>query len=64
MPGKLHPRRFLFVGCQQKDIDQFIEQAHTYHTTKKFTAEILEKEITLLDTVVYKEGKIPKRMHP
>ena len=55
MPVKLHPRRFLSVGCQQKDIAQFIEQAYTFHTTLKFTAEVSEK-----NTVVYKEERFQK----
>ena len=38
----------------RKDIDLFIEKANTYYPTIKFTAEISEKEITFLDTVVYK----------
>jgi len=32
----------------------FIEQANTFHPTIKFTAEILENEITFPDTVVFK----------
>ena len=38
----------------REDIDRFIEQSNTFHPTIKFTAEISEKEITFLDTVVYK----------
>ena len=38
----------------EKDVDQFIEQANKFHPTIKFTAEILENEITFLDTVVFK----------
>ena len=37
-----------------QDIDLFIEQANTFHPTIKFTAEISEKEVRFLDTVVYK----------
>ena len=36
----------------EKDVDQFIEQANKFHPTIKFTAEISENEITFLDTVV------------
>lgn len=63
-PRRVCPESYIHdvfsLGCQQKDIDQFIEQAYTYHTTTKFTAEISEKEITLLDTVVYKEERFQK----
>ena len=38
----------------KQDIDLFIEQANTFYPTIKFTAEISDKEITFLDTVVYK----------
>ena len=44
---------FSLWDVNRKDIDLFIEQAHTFHPTLKFTAEISEKEITFLDTVVY-----------
>ena len=43
---------FSLWDVNRKDIDLFIEQANTFHPTMKFTAEILEKEITFLDTVV------------
>ena len=36
------------------------EQANTFHPTLKFTAEISEKEITFLDTVVYKGERFLK----
>ena len=39
----------------REGIDLFIEQSNTFHPTRKFTAEISEKEITFLDTVVYKQ---------
>ena len=39
--------------ANKQDIDLFIEQANTFHPIK-FTSEISEKEITSLDTVVYK----------
>ena len=44
---------FSLWDVNRKDIDLFIEQANTFHPTTKFTAEISEKEITFLDTVVY-----------
>ena len=45
---------FSLWDVNKKDIDLFIEEASTFHPTIKFTAEISEKEITFLDTVVYK----------
>ena len=45
---------FSLWDASKQDIDLFIEQANTFHPTIKFTAEISEKEITFLDTVVYK----------
>ena len=45
---------FSLWDASRQDIDLFIEQANTFHPTIKFTAEISEKEITFLDTVVYK----------
>ena len=41
-------------------MDQFIEQANKFHPTIKFTAEISENEITFLDTVVFKGGRLKK----
>ena len=46
----------------KKDVDQFIEQAHKFQTTIKFTTEISENEITFLDTVVFKGQRFKK--HP
>ena len=45
---------FYLKDVTRQDIDPFIEQANTFHPTIKFTAEIWEKEITFVDTVVYK----------
>jgi len=39
---------------------QLIEQANKFHPTIKFTAEISEKEITFLDTVVFKGERLKK----
>ena len=50
----LHSDAFSLRDFGRKDIDLFIEQTNTFHLTIKFTAEISEKEITFLDTVVYK----------
>ena len=44
---------FSLWDVNRKDIDLFIEQANTFHPTIRFLAEISEKEITFLDTVVY-----------
>ena len=43
----------------KQNIDLFIEQANTFYPTIKFTVEISEKEITFLDTVVYKGERFP-----
>ena len=45
---------FSLWDASKQDIDLFIQQANTFHPTRKFTAEISEKEITFLATVVYK----------
>ena len=52
--------KFSLYGMSIKDIDPFVEQANTFHPTIKFTAEILEKEIILLDTVVYRGERFLK----
>ena len=53
--------RFLSWNVINKqDIDLFTEQAKTFHPTIKFTADISEKEITFLDTVVYKGKRFLK----
>ena len=51
---------FSLEDVNRKDIDLFIEQANTFHPTIKFTAEISEKEITFLETVVYKGDRFLK----
>ena len=48
---------FSLWDVNRKDIDLFIGQANTFHPTIKFTAEISEKDITFLDTVVYKSER-------
>ena len=45
---------FSLWDISKPDIEQFIEQAHSHHSTIKFTAEISETETTFLDTVIYK----------
>ena len=51
---------FSLWDVNRKDINLFIEQANTFHPTIKFTAEISVKEITFLDTVVYKGDRFLK----
>ena len=52
---------FSLWNVNRKDIDLFIEQANTIYPTIKFrTAEISEKEITFLDTVMYKSERFLK----
>ena len=45
---------FSLWEISKTDIEQFIEQANSYHSTIKFTAEISDTETTFLDTVVCK----------
>ena len=51
---------FSLWDVNRKDIDLFIEQANTFDPTIKFTAEIWEKEIPFLETVVYKGDRFLK----
>ena len=44
----------------EKDVDQFNEQAKKFHPTIKFTTEISENEITFLDTVVFKGERLKR----
>ena len=41
-------------------MDQFVEQANKFHLTIKFMTEILENEVTFLDTVVFKGERLKK----
>ena len=43
---------FSLWGIDKQEIDLFLGQANSFPLTIKFTAEISEKEITFLDTVV------------
>ena len=45
---------FSLWDIEKQEIDLFLEQANSFYPTLKFTAEISDKEITFLDTVVYK----------
>ena len=51
---------FSLWNVNKQEIDLLIEQANTFHPTIKFTAEISEKEITFLDTIVYKGERFLK----
>ena len=42
------------------EIKSFIELANSYHPTIKFTADISDKEISFLDTCVYKGERFKK----
>ena len=43
------------------DIETFIEEANLHHPTVKFTAEIPNTEIVLLDTIIYKATRFHKK---
>ena len=45
---------FSLWGTRREQITHFIEQANNHHTTIKFTAQISEEKVTLLDTIVHK----------
>ena len=45
---------FYLWDTKREDLDTFITQANKYHPTIKFTAEISDTEIALIDTVVCK----------
>ena len=44
----------------KKEIKSFIELANSYHPTIKFMAETSDREITSLDTCVYKGERLRK----
>ena len=60
---------FSLRNITKDGVDDFIEQANKFHPTIKFKAEISEKEITFLDTNVYKgqrfykESLLDRRTH-
>ena len=54
-----HGKTYFFT-FDEKDVDQFIEQANKFHPTIKFVAEISKNEITFLDTVVFKGERLKK----
>ena len=51
---------FSLWDIDKQEIDLFLEQANSFHPTIKFTAEIPDKEITFLDTVIYKGERFQK----
>ena len=51
---------FSLWDIDKQEINLVLEQANSFHPTIKFTAEISEKEITFLDTVVYKGERFQK----
>ena len=51
---------FSLWDIDKQEIDLFLEQANSFHPTLKLTAEISDKEITFLDTVVYKGERFQK----
>ena len=44
---------FCLWETNKEEIEHFIEQANSYHSTIKFTAEVSQLETTFLDTTVY-----------
>ena len=55
---------FSVWDISKADIEQFIEQANSYHPTIKFTAEISDTETTFLDTVVYRGERFKEQSIP
>jgi len=51
---------FSLWNITKDGVDDFIEQANKFHPTIKFTVKISEKEITFLDTNVYKGQRFYK----
>jgi len=58
--GKRHDNIFSLRNINKEAINNFMEQANTFHPTIKFTAEISDTEITFLDTCVYKGDRFKK----
>ena len=51
---------FCLWDTNKEEIENFIEQANSYHPTIKFTAEVSQLETTFLDTTVYKGERFAK----
>ena len=56
-----HNDVFSLWDTNKQEIELFIEQANKFHPTIKFTADISDKEITFLDTVVHKGERFYKK---
>ena len=52
---------FPLWDCNRKDVELFIKEANNLYPTIKFTAEISENEITLLDTTVFKGERFTEK---
>ena len=50
------------LDASKEEVNTFIEQANSYHPTIKFTAELSDKEITFLDTRIYKGARFEKSL--
>ena len=53
---------FCLWDTNKEEIEHFIEQANSYHLTKRFTAEVSQLETTFLDTTVYKGERFEKEL--
>ena len=53
--GRYNDDIFSLWDSDKRDLDDFIEQANKFHPIIKFTAKIIENEITFLDIVVKRE---------
>ena len=51
---------FSLWNTKREEIHHFILEANRQHPTIKFTAEISEKEITFLDTIIFKGERFNK----
>ena len=51
---------FCLWDANKEEIENFIEQANSYHPTIKFTAEVSQIETTFLDTTVYNGERFEK----
>ena len=55
---------FSLWNINKEEINSFIELANSYHLTINFMAEISDREITFLDTWVYKGKRFKKKSIP
>lgn len=49
---------FSLWNTRREEVDYFTEHANSFHLTIKFTAEVSQSEVTLLQKTVYKKLKI------